>query len=88
MKCTVCGKETFVRGEYRMDSGAAPALECACCGALNLDEAVALTEWDRSSVRMAAAARAAVVESEGSFKTAEEQRDEDPTDAEIPKKKA
>jgi hypothetical protein len=81
MKCSVCGKEDFIRVEYRMEGGAAPALQCTCCGALNLDESAALTEWDRSSVRMAAAARAAVVESEGSVDVAEDVReDETPAD--------
>ncbi|HEY4012818.1 MAG TPA: hypothetical protein VGM06_05750 [Polyangiaceae bacterium] len=70
MKCSVCGKESFIRGEYRMEGGTAPALQCTCCGALNLDEAAAETALDRSSVRMAAAARAAVVESESSVRAA------------------
>jgi hypothetical protein len=80
MKCSVCGKESFIRGEYRMDGGTAPALECTTCGALNLDEAVAETPFDRSSVRMAAAARAAVMESEGDVRAAEDSRDESKED--------
>ena len=80
MKCSVCGKESFIRVEYRMEGGAAPALQCTCCGALNLDEAVALTERDRSSVRMATAARAAVVESEGNVDAAEDLREDETTD--------
>jgi hypothetical protein len=42
-----------------MKSGEAPALKCIHCGALMLDEAVARSEDERESVRLAKAARAA-----------------------------
>jgi hypothetical protein len=61
MRCSVCGKERFVTKKYRMDAGEAPALECLNCGTLNLDESAARHERDRSSVRLAIAARAAVI---------------------------
>jgi hypothetical protein len=64
MGCSVCGKDRFVTKEYRMDAGEAPALECVHCGTLNLDESVARNERDRSSVRLAIAARAAVIPTE------------------------
>jgi hypothetical protein len=61
MRCTVCGKDRFVMKPYRMDEGEAPAFECVHCGALNLDESAGKTERDRSSVKLAIAARAAVI---------------------------
>ncbi len=61
MRCCVCGRDRFITKPYRMESGEAPALECLHCGALNLDESIGQSERDRSSVRLAIAARAAVV---------------------------
>ncbi len=45
--------------EYCAGSVRAPAMECAHCHALLLDEAAATSEQERESVRMAVAARAA-----------------------------
>ncbi len=64
MLCSVCCRDGFVTRKYRMDSGEAPALECTHCGTLNLDESAAHNEKDRSSVRLAIAARAAVIPQE------------------------
>jgi hypothetical protein len=61
MQCSVCGGEHFVAARYKMDGVYAPALECARCHALNLDEAAARSVEDLDSVRMAVAARAASV---------------------------
>ncbi len=59
MRCTVCGGDRFVSTEYRAGSVEAPALECLTCGAVVLEEAVARTEEERESVKMAIALRKA-----------------------------
>jgi hypothetical protein len=59
MVCDICGGSTFVAAEYRAEGVVAPARECAQCKALVLDEAVATSQEERDSVRIAAAARAA-----------------------------
>ena len=61
MVCALCGATQFVAAEYKLDSGWAPALQCANCGALELDEALARSEEERESVRLAKAARDAQV---------------------------
>ncbi|MBV9947975.1 MAG: hypothetical protein JOZ69_14065 [Myxococcales bacterium] len=58
MQCNVCGGERFTESAYQLDAGAAPALECTHCHALNLDEEAARSEAERDSVRLAVAARA------------------------------
>lgn len=60
MHCNVCGHGRFVSTEYNTGDLRAPALECASCHTLVLEEGVARTEKERESVRMAIALRAAV----------------------------
>ncbi len=61
MVCTVCRGRQFVPEDYTMDAERAPAFKCTKCGTLNLDEYAVHSERDRSSVRLAIAARAAVI---------------------------
>jgi len=51
MKCIVCGHESFVRDEYRCCSVRCPALACAKCGAMKLDERAAESADERDAVR-------------------------------------
>jgi hypothetical protein len=60
MRCTVCGGTRFVATEYKTGQVTAPAMECASCSAIVLEEGVARTEEERSSVKIAIALRAAV----------------------------
>jgi hypothetical protein len=60
MRCTVCGGTRFVATEYKTGEVTAPAMECASCSAIVLEEGVARTEEERSSVKIAIALRAAV----------------------------
>jgi hypothetical protein len=62
MVCTVCAGDRFVRDEYRMSSGTAPALRCTKCGTLNLDELATDSDEERASVSLAKAARAFAAE--------------------------
>jgi hypothetical protein len=61
-ECRVCGGKLFAASEYRhsRNGGAVPALECADCRTLVLDEAVATSDAERSSIRLAKAVRAAL----------------------------
>ncbi len=61
MHCEVCGYGHFVAAEYATQVGRAPALECARCGALNLDENAASNDAELASVRFAALTRAGIV---------------------------
>ena len=60
MRCTVCGGTRFVATEYKTGEMTAPAMECASCLAIALEEGVARTEEERESVKIAIALRAAV----------------------------
>ena len=62
MSCKNCGERDFVPSEYRSGTVNAPAMECAHCHVLNLDEEAARTEEERDSVRLAVALRVAVIE--------------------------
>ncbi len=60
MRCTLCGGKVLFATEYVMQSAAiAPALGCARCEAIHLDEAVARSPEERESVRIAKAERLA-----------------------------
>ncbi len=60
MCCTVCFGQSFVAIEYvTKESVRAPALRCLRCDAIHLDEAVARSNEERESVRLAKAERAA-----------------------------
>jgi hypothetical protein len=59
MHCNVCGGSRFLSTEYNTGSKRAPALECTKCHALVLDQAVARTDEERESVKMAVALRTA-----------------------------
>jgi hypothetical protein len=59
-KCNVCGGSEFIAAEYKSEDFLAPALECASCHALCLDEEVARSTAERDSVRLAVATRAAL----------------------------
>ena len=61
-KCKVCEGSVFAAAEYRTLPGraAVPALECADCRALMLDESVASSPDERDSIRLAKAARCAL----------------------------
>lgn len=57
-RCTVCGGEALFAAEYVTQSTVrAPALRCAGCEALHLDEAIARSPEERESVRLAKAER-------------------------------
>ncbi len=59
MCCTVCFGQSFVAIEYvTKESVRAPALRCLRCEAIHLDEAVARSDEERESVRLAKAERA------------------------------
>jgi len=58
MYCSNCDGKSFIRTEYRMRGLRAPALECASCHVLHLDEAAVRSEEERESVRLAVAERA------------------------------
>lgn len=57
MQCKVCGQGELIEAEYKTGDFCAPALKCARCQAIHLDEGVAKSEKDRDSVRRAVAAR-------------------------------
>src|SRR5579872_4702071 len=58
-RCTVCGGEVLIAAEYVTQSTVrVPALRCAGCEALHLDEAIARSAEERESVRLAKAERA------------------------------
>jgi CheY-like chemotaxis protein len=60
MQCNVCGGSTLFATEYITGSTVrAPALRCAECDAIHLDEAVARSPEERESIRMAKAEREA-----------------------------
>ncbi len=59
MQCKVCGHYDLVETEYRTGDRRAPALECARCHAINLDERTAKSERDLESVQRVVAARPA-----------------------------
>jgi hypothetical protein len=60
VRCNICECVDFLPAEYASELGHAPALECACCHALVLDEDAAATESERDSVKLAVAVRAAI----------------------------
>lgn len=64
-RCKICGGRHFAASEYRHSRHGlpVPALECADCRALVLDEAVALSDEERSSIRLAKAVRSSLVAS-------------------------
>jgi hypothetical protein len=62
MRCGVCGQSRFVSTEYKVGSKRAPALECARCHAISLEEGLARTDGERESVRLAIALRQAIQE--------------------------
>ncbi len=61
-RCRVCEGRHFAAAEYVSRPGlkAVPALECADCRALTLDESVASSADERDSIRLAKAARCAL----------------------------
>ena len=61
MLCNVCGCSDFLPAEYKSEIARAPALECARCHALVLDEGAAATEEERESVKLAKAIRAEII---------------------------
>jgi hypothetical protein len=67
-QCKICGGRHFAASEYRHSRHGipVPALECADCRALVLDENVALSEEERTSIRLAKAVRSALAASAGS----------------------
>jgi hypothetical protein len=62
MNCKICSGVRFLVSEYKVGTVRAPALECARCHALDLDESLVDTREARDLVRLAQAARAAVCE--------------------------
>jgi hypothetical protein len=56
--CPICEGETFVPIDYKAPTFRAPALECASCRAILLDEDAARSDRERHSVRLAAKVRA------------------------------
>jgi hypothetical protein len=58
MLCEVCGDDRFDRVEYPSGISTVPAFACVRCGEMVLSEDAAKTEEERSSVRIAIAARA------------------------------
>ena len=60
MVCSVCSGTTFSSCEYQAPGGTLPALECAKCHAITLDEGLARTAEERESVREMVAARAQI----------------------------
>lgn len=67
-QCKVCGGRHFAASEYRhsREGSPVPALECADCRALVLDETVAISDEERTSIRLAKAVRSALAASAGS----------------------
>ena len=67
-RCTICGGRHFAASEYRHSrcGTPVPALECADCRALVLDEDVAVSDEERTSIRRANAVRSALAASGGS----------------------
>jgi hypothetical protein len=70
--CSVCGGQHFANTEYRYARGVdpVPALECADCRAIVLDEALASSDQERHSVRLAAGVRSALVAARSSASAA------------------
>jgi hypothetical protein len=64
-QCNICGGRDFAASEYRhsREGEPVPALECADCRALVLDETVAISEEQRTSIRRAKAVRAGLAAS-------------------------
>ena len=60
MPCKTCGRSDLKETEYVSGTLRAPALECLHCRAMQFDEAVARSDADRDSVRLAVAARRAL----------------------------
>jgi len=60
MRCEGCGGERFVSTEYNLGASRAPALECASCHVLVLEEGLARSEDERLAIRQAMALREAV----------------------------
>jgi EAL domain-containing protein (putative c-di-GMP-specific phosphodiesterase class I) len=59
IRCTICGGEVLFAAQYVTRSAVvAPALRCARCAELHLSEAVARSDDERASVRIAKAERA------------------------------
>ena len=54
--CKTCGGDDFTVPETRMSGVRVPAVECAYCHMLDLDEATACSRNDLDSARMAIAA--------------------------------
>jgi transcription elongation factor Elf1 len=61
VNCDVCGGDTFSVCDYVTREATCPALECAKCGAITLDEEVARSSDERESVREMLAARARIL---------------------------
>src|SRR5579859_2374618 len=57
MQCDTCGGEQFVPTEYNLGASRAPAVECATCHVVVLDEALARSEEERLAIRLAIQAR-------------------------------
>ena len=65
IRCPQCDGDVLIAAEYVTKSTVrAPALKCARCNTLHLDEAVARSPDERESVRMAKAERAALSNSD------------------------
>jgi hypothetical protein len=62
MRCESCGGWHFSSTEYNLESVRVPALQCAGCGVVLLDETLARSEAERVAVRRAIDARQAIVE--------------------------
>jgi len=68
IRCPQCDGDVLIAAEYVTKSTVrAPALKCARCNTLHLDEAVARSPAERESVRMAKAERAAVSASDSNL---------------------
>ncbi len=59
MRCEGCGGDRFVSARYNLGAIRAPALECANCRVLILDEAIARSEDERAAIRQAIVLRKA-----------------------------
>ena len=62
MQCPVCPSTEFTACAYRTESFSAPALECARCGTLVLDESAARSFAERRVIREAIAIRAGIAQ--------------------------
>jgi hypothetical protein len=61
MQCESCGGDRFVPTQYNLGDRQAPAMACASCKVIVLDEELARTEDERSAIRRAIALRRAAV---------------------------